>query len=157
MGDQDLWEDQVYDDDKNNYAMLVLETDGEGISLKLKVKKIPGLKQSGTITATRKTGGKYSMNFGLGDEDIDDDKMPNPIKKLIDGNGGGPNGNSVKMPPQKLLINSDYTIKPYDEYRRLFTSRRIFELQIHDKPIPEGLYYQVAKFYLDQMGVPLYL
>ena len=158
MGDQDLWEDRAYDDDSANYAMLVLEADGEGsVSLKLKVKKIPGLKQSGTITATRKGGGKYSMNFGLGDEDIDEDKIPNPIKKLIDSNGGGPNGNAVKMPPSKLMINSDFTIKPYEEYLRLFATRRWMDLKVNDKPIPKGLYVEVAKFYLDQMGVPLYL
>ncbi|HYJ90420.1 MAG TPA: hypothetical protein VEV84_03865 [Pyrinomonadaceae bacterium] len=158
MGDQDIWEDQLYDDDKNNFAMLVLEADNEGsVSLKPKVKKIPGLKQSGTITATRKSDGKYSMNFGLGDQDIDDDKMPNPIKNLINTGGGGTNGSAVKMPPSKLMINSDYTIKPYDEYLRLFASRRWMELKVNDKPIPKGLYIEVAKFYLDQMGVPLYL
>jgi hypothetical protein len=76
---------------------------------------------------------------------------------LIDSNGGGPNGNAVKMPPSKLMINSDYTIKPYDEYLRLFASRRWMELKVNDKPIPKSLYVEVAKFYLDQMGVPLYL
>jgi hypothetical protein len=56
-----------------------------------------------------------------------------------------------------LMINSDYTIKPYDEYLRLFASRRWMELKVNDKPIPKRLYVEVAKFYLDQMGVPLYL
>ncbi len=153
MGDQDLF-NEAYEG--NNYAMLVLESDGESMKLKLKVKKVPGLGESGTIGAKRK-GNKWVINVGLGDEEYNDDDLPNPIKTLIASSGGGPNGNAAPMPPRKLIITSDYLVRPYAEYRRLFTSNKYFGLRVNDKPIPESLYYQVAKLYLDLLGVPLYL
>lgn len=153
MSDQDLF-DEVYDG--NNYAMLVLELDGESMKLKLKAKKIPGIGESGTIWAKRK-GRKWILNIGLGDEEYDDDQMPNAIKKLISSAGGGPNGNAVVMPPLRMVIHNGYSVRPYAEYRRLFTSRKYFDVRPNDKPLPESLYYIVAKLYLEQMGVPLFI
>lgn len=153
MGDQDLF-DEVYE--SNDYTMFVLESDGSSIKLKLKTKKVPGIKQSGTIWAKRKSNGNYVIDAGLGDEEYEAGDMPNPIKKLIDTSGGGPGGNAALMPEKKLVING-YLPRSYDEYKRLFTSRRYFNLRVYDKPIPENLYYEVAKLYLEEMGVPLFL
>jgi hypothetical protein len=152
MDNQDLF-NEVYDG--NNYAMLVLESDGQSMKLKLKIKKVPGLGESGTIWAKRK-GSKWVIDVGLGDEEYSDADLPNPIKKLIASGGGGPNGNAVQMPAKTLVI-SGYLVRPYDQYRRLFTSNKYFNLRINDKPIPESLYYEVGKLYLDLLGVPLYL
>ena len=153
MGDQDLF-NEAYEG--NNSGVLVLESDGESMKLKYKQKKVPGLGESGTIWVKRK-GGKWIINVGLGDEEYDDNELPNPIKKLIASAGGGPNGNAAAMPDKKLVITSDYLVRPYDEYRRLFNSNKYFGLRVDDVPIPKSLYHQVAKLYLETMGVPLYL
>ncbi|MBX3244748.1 MAG: hypothetical protein KF685_09860 [Acidobacteria bacterium] len=150
MGDQERF-DEAYEG--NNYALLVLETDGESMKLKLKVKKVPGLGESGTIWAARKNG-KWVLDFGLGDEEYDEDELPNPIKKLIATKGGGPNGNPVTMPKRSVIITMDNMIRPYEEYRKRFTSARIFDLRIHDILIPESLYYQVALLYLQMPKSP---
>jgi hypothetical protein len=147
--------DAVYEN--NNTVSLVLEMDGTDVKLKLKFKQVPGIKQSGTILATKKPGGKYALNFGLGDEEYDEKDLPNPIKKLIDSSGGGPNGNAVKLPPKNEIIRHDYTVRPYAEYASAWNSRRKGGTDPLDKPLPESLYRHVAKLYLDQMGVPLYL
>ena len=110
MGDQDLF-NEAYDG--NNYAMFVLESDGESMKLKLKVKKVPGVGESGTIWAKRK-GSKWIINVGLGDEEYGDGDLPNPIKKLFASGGGGPNGNAVTMTKKKLVIR-DYLVRPYSE------------------------------------------
>lgn len=154
MSDQQLF-DKAYED--NNNIMLILELDGESVQLKLKVEELPKIKKSGTIWATRKPGGKYVFNFGLGDQEYEAKDLPNPIKKLIDGSGGGPGGSAVKMPPKSELIRRDFTIRPYAEYASAWNSRRKGGVDPLDKPLPERLYKQVAMLYLDQMGVPLYL
>jgi hypothetical protein len=82
--------------------------------------------------------------------------MPNPIKRLVDSKGGGPGGNAAAMPPKKLVISGTLP-RPYDEYRRLFNTNKWKYLRVYDKPLPESLYYEVAKNYLEQMGMPLYL
>src|SRR5688500_18831570 len=135
--------------------MLVLEFDGESLKLKAKMKKVPGVKQSGTIWVKKK-GRKYIINLGLGDEEYDSDDLPNPIKQLIASAGGGPNGNALIMPPRKLVIEN-YLIRPYAQYLRLFNSNKYFGVRVYDKPLPESLYREVGKFYLEVMGVPLYL
>ena len=153
MSDQDYWEEAY---EENSATVLVFESDGDEMFLKVKQKPIPGLEQSGSIWVTRKSG-KYSFNFGFCDEDIDEDNMPNPVKKLIDSKGGGPGGNKAAMPQKQLCVNYDGLPRPYDEYRRLFNTNKWKGLRVYDKPLPERLYYEFAKFYLDQMGTPLYL
>jgi len=147
------WEDGAYED--HNYGMLTLSLDGESLKLTAKVKKVPGAKESGTFFV-KKTGKKYIINVGMGDEEYDEDDLPNPIKSLIASKGGGPNGNAVAMPEKRLVIR-DYLIRPYDEYLRLFNSNRYFNLKVYDKPLPKSLYFQVGKAYLEEAGVPLYL
>jgi hypothetical protein len=152
MDDQDLF-DEAYEG--NNSTMLVIETDGESVKLKLKMKKLPGAKQSGTIAAKRKPGGKYVIDFGMGSEEYGPDELPNPIKKLIDSKGGGPNGNAATLPPVKSVIRN-YLPRTYPEYASDWRSRR-YSGKAKDAALTERVYHHVAKLYLDQMGVPLYL
>ena len=145
--------DEVYDG--HNYAILTLVCDGIAVA-KVKIKEVPGTGESGTIWA-RKKNGKWVLNFGMGDEEYDEDEMPNPVKKLIATAGGGPNGNAVAMLTKNMIITSGYMIRPYAEYMKKFNSNKIFGLRVHDKPLPEKLYYEVGKLYLKMLGAPLYL
>jgi hypothetical protein len=142
-GDQwsDRW-DKTYDD--NKYVVLVVEFGSGDPKLKLKFKN----EQEGWIWA-KKSGRKYVLNFGLGDEEFDADDLPSPMRKLIDSSGGGPYGNAAQLPPVNW-VTRDYMVRPYVEYFTIATS--------HGKlPLPERLYRRLGKIYLDKMGTPLYL
>jgi hypothetical protein len=152
MGDSELFE-QVYED--SNSVVLTLTIKGNSVALGLKAQGTPVLDQGVTVWASRTGGRKYVINCGFGEEEYDEDDLPNPIKKLIASGGGGPNGEKVSMPPIKALIRPGYLIRPYPEYCSDWVTRN--SGKVHDKPMPEILYYQIAKLYLKLQGVPLYL
>lgn len=154
MADEDEQFEQAYPDDSS--VKLVLEFDGTNFTLKLKGKKIPGVGQAGQISA-KKTGRKYVFDFGLGDKEFDEKDLPNPIKKLIDSKGGGPSGHQVKFPPRKDVITEDYTIRPYPEYASRWQSRSLAGKEKMERPLTERLYLEIARLYLDLLGVPLYI
>lgn len=139
--------DHVYDGHK--YGLFVLETDGQTMKLKLKVKEVPGLGESGAIWIQQNENGKWFINAGLGGEEYDDKDVPNPIKKLVKTAGGGPIRNSAIMPPRHLVIRGDNTVKPYDEYKKAALGQRFLGpveasgWQI----IPKAIYHEVAKLY----------
>lgn len=161
MGDDDNRYEQAeeeFDDEyeSNNYVKLTLEFDGTSFTLKVTTKKVPGVGQSGQIWA-KKTGRKYTFDFGLGDKDIDEKDLPNPIKALIDSKGGGPSGNQVKFPPRNDVITDDYNIRPYPEYASRWNSRRLAGKEKMEKPLTKALYKEIGKLYLELLGVPLHI
>lgn len=154
MGDQNLWDETYYGDDAdNNYVKLMLEFDGDSVKLKAFIKKLPVGKQSAAIWAKRKSGGKWVIDFGAGDEEYSEDDLPNPIKKLIASGGAGKD--QVGMPPKSSLIKN-YTIRPYAEYCSIWKSRRQSGKDF-EKALTKPLFHELAKTYLEMMGTPLYL
>jgi hypothetical protein len=151
-------DDEYYgdEDEDNNYVKLSLEFDGTSFTLKLTTKKVPGVKQSGQIWA-KKTGRKYSIDFGLGDQEFDEKDVPNPIRTIIDSKGGGPSGYQVKFPPRGDVVRDDYTLVSYPEYASRWKSRRLEGKEKMEKPFTKELYKEVGKLYLKLLGVPLYL
>jgi hypothetical protein len=144
-------------DVESDYTMLVLEYDGSSVKLKLQGKDLPGIQQSGTVWVTRESG-KWTFDFGLGEEEYDEKDVPNPIKQLVKTKGGGPTGNAVRFPPVADLIKiPGYTIRPYAEYASRWRSRRLSGKEPLDKPLMQRSYRHVAMIYLELLGAPLYL
>jgi hypothetical protein len=139
----DLHKD-AYED--NNPVLLGLVFDGESVKLKLKIKKLPGVKETG-IFAVKKKKGKYTINFGLGEEEYDEDDLPNPIKKLIDVGGGGPGGGEVVMPPMHVFVTETGKPKHYSAYH--LSQRFLDALKGKSKPLDQRTFDAFARLYAD--------
>lgn len=132
--------DDVYD--SNSYGLFTLSWDGEAFTFKLKIKY-----QETISVWAKKEGRKYIIDFGAGDEEYDEDKLPNPIKKLIASKGGGPEGNAVRLPPRKVFINNSGHVRSYGEYASIWKSRWEAGDKTLEKPLPRTLYEQIAALY----------
>ena len=144
MDDSDAF-DETYKD--SSYVMLVFTYDGSSGQLTLKG-RVFGASESGTI-GVKKQGRTYTFSMGVGTVDYDEDQLPNPIKRLV-GGGSGPYAPAMDLPPPSRLIRSDYTPVSYGQY----TWKAI---ELGEPILPRELFQQLVKWYLDVMGVPLYL
>ncbi len=165
MSDNDLWE-HAYDDDNlsptangqsrtNNHALVVFAWDGKTAKLMLKVKQAPGIKESATIGISRK-GRTYTFHMSLGDEEYDEDLLPDPIRQYcaqVTGAGQGRNLFDVALPPMNRVLDG-YRVRPYSQYLGKFYMEAATR---RDKPLPKKLYLELGKWYLAWKGVPLYL
>lgn len=143
--DQKAW-DEVYEENKYVILSLVISSDKK-VTLKVKSK----VAADAWFWAAKK-GRKYTLDFGLGDEEYEEGDVPRPIRKLIATRGGGPNGNAVKMPEPKLFVKG-YPKRPYVEY---FTQWQLRGGK-PEEYFPQDLHAGYAYIYLQAMGVPAYL
>jgi len=145
--DQKPWDkgwEETYDD--NTYAIVALVFDGSSIKLKVKAKA----GEDAWFWATR-NGSSYVFDFGLGDEEYDENDVPRPLRKLIATRGGGPEGNAATFP--KVLLIKGFSKRTYAEYASMWRSRG----ERPEEFLPQGLHTQLANMCLRKMGVPAYL
>lgn len=146
--DQTAW-DETYDD--NTYVVLALVLDGKSVKLQAKVKA-----EEEAWFWAKKEGSSYLFDFGLGDgdEEYDENKVPPMLKKLIGSRGGGPGGNSFKLPVHLLVDPAHpYRRRTFADYSSLWGSRG----RRPDEYMAQGLFLQLANLYLRRLGVPAYL
>ncbi|MCJ2081720.1 hypothetical protein [Methylobacterium sp. J-090] len=139
MGDNYSFDDAY---DSNSYGLFTLSWDGESFTFKLKVKA----KETISVWAKRE-GKKFLIDFGAGDEEYEEGSLPNPIKKLIESKGGGPGGNSVRLPPRKVFINNSGHVRSYGEYASIWKTRFEAGDKTLEKPLPKALFASIAAFY----------
>jgi hypothetical protein len=136
------------------YAVLTftLGGGGKGAKLTLQGPKAPGIGLAPTIGIGLDKSGNYHFLIGAGDFAYPPKDVPNEIRRLLGGSGGGANGppQAVAMPTADQLKRADGSFMDYDVYdqqRRMFHSGLPGDSGPIWIPLPRAVYKALIDFY----------